>query len=262
MNTHIHHTAIVSKRAELGENVKIGPYSIVEDGVVIGEGTDVSSSCLIKSGTRIGRDCAIFHGAVIGELPQDVRHKGDESFCTIGEGNVLREYVTIHRATDQGGVTSLGDGNYLMAYVHVAHNCRIGDAVTIANATELAGYVQVDDYAMISGLCPVHQFVRIGSHSMIAGGYRVPKDVPPYCLAAGDPLRVHGLNIVGLKRRNFDEETLRILKEAFRILFRSKLNTTQALKRIKNGLPQIKEIEHLTQFIELSERGIIKGEQL
>lgn len=262
MSTHIHPTALVSQGAELGENVNVGPYSILEDGVVIGDGTAVSSSCLIKTGTRIGKDCKLFHGTVIGELPQDVRHKGDDSSCVIGDGNIIREYVTIHRATDEGGVTSVGDRNYLMAYVHVAHNCRIGNDVVIANATELAGYVQVDDYAMVSGLCPVHQFVRIGSHSMIAGGYRVPKDVPPFCLAAGDPLRVRGLNVVGLRRRNFEEQTLSILKEAFRILFRSSLNTTQALQKIKNGLPQIKEIGHLTQFIELSERGIIKGSQL
>lgn len=261
MSTHIHPTSIVDQGAELGDNVRVGAYSIIEDGVVIGDGTEISSSCLIRRGTTTGRDCRIFHGAVLGELPQDVRHKGDESFCTIGDGNILREYVTIHRATDEGGTTAVGNGNYLMAHAHVAHNCRIGDEVIIANATLLAGYVQVEDYAMVSGLCPVHQFVRIGSHSMIGGGYRVTKDVPPYCLAAGDPLRVHGLNIVGLKRRNFAEETLRILKEAYRILFRSRLNTSQALQKIKNGLPPIKEIHHLTEFIEGSKRGIIKGGQ-
>lgn len=261
MSTHIDPTSIVSQGAELGENVRVGPYSILESGVVIGERTEISSSCLIRSGTRIGRECKVFHGTVIGELPQDIRHKGGESFCLIGDKNMIREYVTIHRATEEGGATVVGDGNYLMAYAHVAHNCKIGDGVIVANATSLAGYVQVEDYAMISGLCPVHQWVKIGTHSIIGGGYRVPKDVPPYCLAAGDPLRVCGLNWVGLNRHNFPKETLRILKEAYRILFRSKLNTSQALEKIRNGLPQIEEIDHLTAFIENSERGIIKGGQ-
>lgn len=259
MSVYTHETSVVSKGARLDESVKVGPYSIIEDGVTIGERTEISSFCLIRRGTVIGRDCRIFHGAVIGELPQETKQRGGGGFCWVGNGNTIREYVTIHRATDEDGATVVGDGNYLMAYVHVAHNCKIGSGVTIANATNIAGWVEIEDYAVISGLCPVHQWVRIGTHAMIGGGYRVPKDVPPYCLAAGDPLRVRGLNLIGLRRHGFPKETLSILKEAYRILFRAKLNTSQALESIANGLPQIEEIEHLVQFIEGSKRGIVKG---
>ncbi len=259
MSVYTHETSVVSNGARLDESVKVGPYSIIEDGVTIGERTEVSSFCLIRKGTLIGRDCRIFHGAVIGELAQETNQRGGGGFCWIGNGNTIREYVTIHRGADEDGATVVGDGNYLMAYVHVAHNCEIGTGVTIANATNIAGWVEIEDYAVISGLCPVHQWVRIGTYAMIGGGYRVPKDVPPYCLAAGDPLRVRGLNLVGLRRHGFPGDTLSVLKEAYRILFRSKLNTGQALEKIRSGLPQTEEIEHLVQFIEGSKRGIVKG---
>ena len=256
MSNLIHKSAIIDKSAIIGDKVSIAPYTIIEKNVEIGNETEIGPFARITGNTKIGSKCKIYENVSIGNSPQDVKFKGEPIYIEIGDNNILREYVTIH-----GGVetpTIIGNNNFLMCYVHIAHNCKLGNNIIIANATQISGLVEIEDYAFVSGLCPVHQFVRIGGYSMIAGGYRVPKDVIPYSLAASDPLKIHGLNIVGLKRRNFSQKTLKTLKQAFQILLFSNLNTSQALTQMKKELPLIPEIKHLLTFIETSSRGIVK----
>lgn len=250
-------TARVSPKAKFGKGVTVGPFTIIGDHVRIGENTKIGPYCWIDW-AEIGRDNQISQGVIIGNPPQDLKYQGRKSLCRIGDGNIIREYVTIHRASGSDGDTRIGSRNYLMAYSHVAHNCLIDDLVILANAANLAGYVQVEDGAVVSGLVPVHQFVKIGCYSIIGGGFRVPKDVVPYGLAGGYPIRIQGLNTVGLRRNKFPRETRQVLKLAYRYLFRSNLNTNQALRKIQNELPSLHEINHLVEFIETSERGIIK----
>jgi len=255
--TEVHPTASVERGAELGEGVRVGPYCRISGDARIGTNTILDSYVIVDGHTRIGSDCHLFSFCVIGTEPQDVKYEGRRSYVEIGDRNILREYVTINRASNAEGKTIVGNDNFLMAYVHVAHNCRVGDHVVLANAVNMAGYVTIEDYAFVGGVTPIHQFVRIGRHSIIGGGCRVPKDVPPYVMAAGNPLRCYGLNTVGLRRRGFSKETELILKRAYRILFRSGLNTRQALERIETELEPIDELRHLVEFIRQSERGII-----
>ncbi|MDD2889626.1 MAG: acyl-ACP--UDP-N-acetylglucosamine O-acyltransferase [bacterium] len=256
MPNSIHKSAIVDKSAIIGNNVTIGAYSIIEKGVEIKDGTEIGPFVRITGNTKIGLKCKIYESVSIGNPPQDVKFKGEQIYIEIGDNNILREYVTVHGGA--GTPTIIGNNNFLMCYVHIAHNCKLGNNIIIANATQISGVVEIEDYAFVSGLCPVHQFTRIGGHSMIAGGYRVPKDVIPYSLAASDPLKIHGLNIVGLKRRNFPPKTLKTLKQAFQILLFSNLNTSQAIAQMKKELPLIPEVKHLLTFIETSKRGIVK----
>jgi UDP-N-acetylglucosamine acyltransferase len=250
-------TARVSKKAELGEGVTVGPFTVIGDRAKVGDRTSIGSSCSIDW-ADIGEDNQIFQGVIIGNPPQDVKYDGRDSWCRIGDKNIIREYVTVHRGSGPEGDTHIGSNNYLMAYAHVAHNCRVGNRVIIANAANLAGYVMVEDGAVISGLVAVHQFVRIGAYSIVGGGLRVSKDVVPYALAAGYPVRICGLNVVGLRRNKFTPDARQKLKTTFRYLFRSNLNTNQALDRIKKELPSTPEIDHLVEFVETSERGITK----
>ncbi len=250
----IHKTAIIGGDTSLGKDVKVDAYSIIEEGVEIGDGCEIGNYVCIKRGTKMGKNNKVYQGTVIGNPPQDLSFKGGETFVRIGSNNTIREYVTIHRATGEG--TIIGNDNFLMAYCHIAHNVKIGNGVIIANAAQLAGFVLVFDCAFISGLCPVHQFVRIGEYSIIGGGYRIPKDVLPYSLTAGDPLRARGVNVVGLKRHNFGKKSIDILNRAFRFLLSRELNTHQAIEMIRKKLPQREEIKHLIEFIESSERGV------
>ena len=252
----IHKTAIVDPNAIIGEGVKIGAYSIIEDGVEIGDGCEIGSSVSIKRGTRMGKNNKICESVIIGGLPQDVQFKGGESFVTIGNDNIIREFVTIHRATTEDGETIIGDNNFLMAYCHIGHDVSVGNRVIIANATQISGFAEIQDFAFLSGLCPVHQFIRMGRYSIVGGGYRIPKDVLPYSLSAGDPLRVIGLNILGLRRHNFGKDTINILKKAFALLLSKELNTSQAIQKIKEQLPEIEEIKEIITFIESSKRGV------
>jgi len=257
-STLVHTTAIVSSHAELGNGVKVGPYAIVEDNVTIGDGTEIGSHALVASGARIGREVSIHHGAVVGTVPQDLKFGGEESLLYIGDNTTIREFATLNRGTEWRGFTKVGANCLLMAYSHIAHDCLIGDHVILANAVNLAGHVEIGDWAIIGGIVPVHQFVKIGAHAMIGGGFRVPMDVCPYALCAGYPLRVAGLNRVGLERRGFSKDSLEKLDKVYRILFRSKLNTTQALERVKSEIEQVDEVKALVDFIESSERGICK----
>lgn len=253
----IHPTAIVESGAEIGKNVRIGPHSWIRENVVIGDDCVIGANVVIEGWTTIGPGCTVYHSAVVGAPPQDLKYRGDRSYVEIGAHNAIREFVTINLATSPEGVTRIGDHNLLMAYVHVAHECEIGNHTIIANAVNLAGHVTVEDYATIGGVSPVHQFVRIGAHSFIGGGSRVAKDVPPFVLAAGNPLRVGGINVVGLTRRGFDSDVKSHLIRAYKILFRSDRNTSQAIAAIRAELPMTPEVERFVQFIESSERGII-----
>jgi UDP-N-acetylglucosamine acyltransferase len=251
-----HVRAVVDERAQIGEGVVVGPYAVVGPHVSLGDGTQVGAHAVVDGWTRVGRDCRIFSSAVVGSIPQDLKFAGAESYLEIGDQNTIREFVTINRATSLGARTVIGRGNLLMAYVHVAHDCVIGNHAILANAVNLAGHVTVEDYASIGGLTPVHQFVRVGRHAFVGGGSRVAKDVPPYVRAAGNPLRVVGLNGIGLARRGMPADVVTALKRAYRLLYRSRLNVTQALERIRAELPAIEEIRYLVEFVESSQRGI------
>ena len=254
--TCIHPTAVVAADVELDENVTIGPYTIIEGQVKIGSGTVIDSHARIGWRARIGKDCRIHHCAVVGTEPQDLKYAGEETELIVGDRTIIREFATLNRGTTHRKKTTVGSDCLIMSYAHVAHDCQVGNHVIMANSATLAGHVTIEDWVIIGGLVPIHQFVRLGAHSMIGGGFRVPKDIVPYALAAGYPLRVAGLNRLGLQRRGFTKKQLDLLSRAFRILFRSKLNTGPALERIKSDVEQIPEVRHLVEFVENSERGI------
>ncbi len=254
----IHPTAIIHKDVILADEVKIGPFSIINERAEIGAGTEIGSHVLIDSKTIIGKNCKIHHGAVLGTLPQDLKFEGEKTFVIVGDGTVIREYATLNRGTKYRGKTVVGKSCFIMAYAHVAHDCLLGDQVILANSVNLAGHVEIGDYAIIGGVVPVHQFVKIGAHSIVGGGFRVQKDVCPFALVGGYPLKTTGLNRIGLQRRGFSEKTMRVLERTFRILFKSKLNTSQAIERIKTEVELIPEVKSILDFIAQSERGIIK----
>lgn len=249
--------AVVGSNAHVGANVSIGPFSIIEDDVVIGDNVQIASHVFVGSGSAIGKGCRLFHGVVIGTEPQDLKYRGEKTTVEIGEDTVLREYCTIHRGSSHRKKTTIGSRNYFMAYCHAGHDCIIGDNVIMANAVNLGGHVVVGDYANLGGLVGVHQFVQIGKHAFIAGGYRVIKDVPPYIMAGGDPLEFCGLNTVGLTRRGFSKEKIEEIKNAYRFVYRSNLNVTQAVEKIQSELTVTPEIQEILNFVEVSRRGII-----
>jgi UDP-N-acetylglucosamine acyltransferase len=254
----IHPTSIIHKNVHLSHDVKVGPYTIINDEIEIGQGTEIGSHVLIDSGTIIGKNCKIHHGAVLGTLPQDLKFGGEKTLLTIGDNTVIREYATLNRGTKYREKTVVGKECFIMIYAHIAHDCLLGDHVILANSVNLAGHIEIGDYAIIGGVVPVHQFVKIGAHSIVGGGFRVQKDVCPYALVGGYPLKSMGLNIIGLKRRGFPEKTVEILEQTFKLLFRSKLNTSQAVERIKSEIKIIPEVQNILDFIAKSERGIIK----
>jgi len=254
----IHKTALVNPDAQISEDVEIGPYSIIGPDVKIGARTKINARVIIEGHTQLGEDCEIGIGTIIGNPPQDLKYKGEKTEVIIGNKNVIREYVTINRATGEGGVTRLGDDNLIMSYVHIAHNCTIGNKTILSNMTTLAGHIVIEDKAVIGGLVPIHQFVNIGTLSMIGGISRVAKDIPPYCLAAGNPIRLYGLNVVGLRRQGISDEKVSMLKMVYKIFFRSRRNTSQAVIEVKKMKNLCDEAKHFIEFVEASERGIIK----
>lgn len=256
--TDIHPTAIVSKSAEVADDVTIGPYTIVEDEVQIGAGSNIGSSVQLATGAVIGENVKVFHGAVIGTVPQDLKFGGEKTRALIGDNSVVREYATINRGTKAYGDTTVGRDCLLMAYSHVAHDCILGNNVILANSVNLAGHIEIDDHVIVGGVVPIHQFVKIGTHAMIGGGFRVPQDICPYALVGGYPIRVAGLNAIGLKRRGFSRETVATLDKAFKLLFFSGLNTTQAVERITAEIDRTPEIQTILDFIERSNRGLVK----
>jgi UDP-N-acetylglucosamine acyltransferase len=254
----IHPTAIIDPRAQIAEGVEIGPYSVIEKDVFIGKGTKIGPHVVIREGTEIGKACQIFQFASIGEAPQFVGYKGEKTFLQIGDHNIIREFVTLHRGTAKGGgKTVIGNENFIMAYSHVAHDCQIGNQVVMANGATLAGHILIEDFAIIGGLTAIHQFCRVGTYAIIGGVSGVLMDIPPYTKAQGDRVKLFGLNTVGLKRANFSEKTLRALKKAYRIIFRSGLTLERAMKQVgEDEISQMPEVQHFLQFIQGSKRGI------
>mgnify|MGYP001472003423 CR=1 FL=1 len=254
----IHPTALIDPKAEIGEGVEIGPYSVIEKDVSIGEGTKVGPHVVIREGTHIGKRCQIFQFASVGEAPQATFYRGEKTSLFIGDQNIIREFVTLHRGTIKGGgKTAIGNENFFMAYCHVAHDCQIGNQVVLANGATLAGHILIEDYAVIGGLSAIHQFCQVGTHAFISGLTGVSLDIPPYMLASGSRAKLFGLNAVGLKRHGFSEETLKTLKKAYRIIFRSGLTLEKAMKKVEEDeISKTPEVQHLLQFIQRSKRGI------
>jgi len=254
--TQVHPTANVDDGAELGEGAVVGPFCIVGPGVRIGARTRLAGHVVVERDTSIGDDCRISYGAVLGTDPQDLKYTGERTFLRVGDRTVIREYATLNRGTAASGNTEVGSDCMLMSYVHVAHDCRIGNHVILSNAVNMAGHVSIADWAIVGGMTPIHQFVRVGEHAFVGGQSRISKDIPPYVKAAGIPLALYGLNSVGLQRRGFSKEVRDELKKAYRLFFASSHNITQAMARAREELRALPEVEAFLTFIESSERGV------
>ncbi len=251
--------AYIHPAAKIHPSVIIDPFVTIEGDVEIGEGTRICSNVTIMDGARIGKNCRIFPGAVIGAVPQDLKFRGEKTTAVIGDNTTIRECVTIHRGTASKGTTIVGNNCLLMAYVHVAHDCVVGNNIILANSTQLAGEVVVDDWAIVGGGSLVHQFTHIGSHVMIQGGSLIGKDIPPYVKAGREPISYAGINSIGLRRRNFSNDTIREIQDIYRFLYLSRMNVTDALDAIEAELPATKERDEILLFIRNSKRGIIRG---
>jgi len=251
--------AVIDPGAQLAADVSIGPYAVIGADVEIGAGTWIGPHAVINGPTRIGRDNRIFQFASIGDEPQDKKYAGEPTRLEIGDRNTIREFVTINRGTVQDeGVTRLGDDNWIMAYVHIAHDCRIGNQTIFANSASLAGHVRVDDFAILGGFTLVHQFCAIGAYSLTAFGSGISKDVPPYVTVGGSPARAHGLNMEGLRRRGFSEASRRVLKAAYKTLYRENLSLQDALQQLKQQAALHGELDILVSFLERQTRGIVR----
>ena len=247
----------------MGEGVSVGPYSIIDEDVVIGAGSRISSHVRIERYTILGEECAVHHGAVVGTIPQDLKFKGGVTSLEVGDRTVIREFTTLNRGTSAHGKTSIGHDSLLMAYVHIAHDCIIGNHVILSNSSQLGGHVEIEDYANVSSLVAIHQFVKIGSYAMVGGGSKVSKDICPFIKVARDPLKPVSLNAIGLRRRGFSEDSIRVLKHAYRLLFRSNLNISQAVERIEQDVSPNSDIDTLLTFIrESAQRSRTRGRGL
>lgn len=255
----IHPTAIIHSSAELEQDVRIGPYCVVGQNVSIGAGSELISHVVVGRDTSIGSENRIYPFASVGFAPQDLKYQDEPTRVEIGARNTIREYVTVNRGTEGGGgVTRLGDDNFLMAYTHVAHDSLVGNRTIFANAASLAGHVEVQDDATVGAFTGVHQFCRVGAHGFIGGYSAVNKDVLPYSRTVGNRARAYGANTIGLQRKGLSEESIAAINKAFRILLNSKLNTSQALERIRSEIAGVAEVDFLVRFIEESERGVVK----
>lgn len=256
----IHPSAVVAPEAVLGDGTEIGPFCFVGPGVRLGKNNRLHAHVTIEGPSEIGDENTFFPGAAIGTPPQDLKYAGEPTRLTIGNRNIFREAVTVNRGTvGGGGLTSIGSGCLFMAYAHVAHDCHLADHVILANCATLAGHVTIDEYVSIGGLTPVQQFVRIGAHAFIGGATRVAQDIVPFIKMGGIPPVVLGCNHVGLSRRGFTPETIEAIQKALRILFRSGLNTTQAVAQLRSDGTLIPEVERLVRFVENAERGILRN---
>ncbi|MBF0386599.1 MAG: acyl-ACP--UDP-N-acetylglucosamine O-acyltransferase [Candidatus Omnitrophica bacterium] len=258
MSNKIHATAIIGPEVKLGKNIVIGPYAVIDGEVSLGDGTEVGAHAVLAGWTRFGRDNRIFPHAAIGFDPQDKKYKrGEKTLLEIGEKNVFREFCTIHRGTVEGlGITRIGDNNLFMAYSHVAHDCVVGNGCVLANSGTLAGHVTVEDHVIVGGLSAVHQFCRVGKNAMIGGCSRVVQDVPPYSLCVGGPALVYNLNAIGLRRAGITADSMKHLKEAFRIMFHSGLAKQTAIEQIEREVRLTDHVKHLLDFAKGSERGL------
>ena len=253
----IHSTAIISPGAKIDSGVEIGPCAVIGPDAVIKKGAKIGPHVVIDGWTSIGEGCQIYTGAIIGSPTQDLKNEGKRSFVEIGSGNIIREYVTINRATKAQGVTLIGNGNLLMTNVHIAHDCILGNGIIMANLTTLAGHVVVEDRVVIEGLTAIQQFVRIGRHAFIGGYSKVMKDISPYLKVSGQPTEVYGINTIGLERNGFSEERIKDIEKVYRILFRSKLNVTQALQRLEKT-ELTPDTRHMVEFVKNSTNGICR----
>mgnify|MGYP001206924870 FL=1 len=253
----IHKTSIIDKKAHIGENVTIGPYSIIEDNVSIGDGNLIHPYVHIKSGTTIGDNNKIFQGSTLGEAPQDLKYNDEKTTLVIGNNNTIRENCTLNRGTTYSNTTIIKSDCLLMAYVHVAHDCTVEDKVILANGVQLGGHVDIGYHATVGGMTPVHQFCKVGQHSFIGGGRVILQDIPPYILATGEPLQYAGINSVGLRRRDFNQETRNNIKMAYKFIFKSSFNIKQAIQAIEDKMELTDEIKNIIQFIKTSDRGLI-----
>ena len=258
----IHPTAVVDPSASISEGVDIGPYAIIEAHVSVGKGTSIGAHAFIGKWTELGENNQIFHMASVGAPPQDLKYKGEECWTRIGSHNVIREFATVHRGTVTGHAeTLMGNSNLMMAYSHVAHDCIVGNGNVFANSATLAGHVTIQDNVILGGLVAIHQFVTIGSYTMLGGGTLVGLDIPPYMIATSEKrdARLRGLNLIGLKRRGFTEESISRLKKAYKTLFMAGLKLPDAIARIREEIVGCTEVDNLLEFIQKSERGICRG---
>jgi UDP-N-acetylglucosamine acyltransferase len=257
MSVVIHPSAIVHPDAQIGDGTEIGAFAIIGDGCVIGRNCTIAARASLERNVILADNVKVGVGTVLGGDPQDLKYRGEHTTVEIGEGTTIREYTTINRGTTQSFKTTVGKNCFLMSYVHLAHDCHIADGVIISNATQLAGHVTIDEKAILSGLVAVHQFATIGRYSFIGGCSRVAKDVPPFVKAVGNPIKLYGLNVVGLERNGFPEETRRELKRAYRLFFKSELNLSQARERAAAELQRLPEIEEFLAFFDRSDRGSV-----
>ena len=255
----IHPSAVIDADCEIAEGVSIGPFSVIGAGVKIGRGTSVASHVVIQGKTTIGEENRIFQFSSIGEIPQDKKYSGEDTLLRIGDRNTIREYATIHRGTAQDqGITSIGNDNLLMAYTHVAHDCMLKDHIVMSNGASLAGHVDIDDYAILSGFTLVHQFCSIGAHCFTAMGTAINRDVPPYLLVSGSPAVPRGVNSEGLKRSGFDAETVRLIKDAYKLLYHSGLKLGEAAEQIAGLAGDSPQLAVMADFLENSRRSIVR----
>jgi UDP-N-acetylglucosamine acyltransferase len=255
----IHSTALVSAKAELDSDVEVGPYSVIGPGVKIGKGTKIHAHVVIEGRTTVGENNTVFQFASVGSIPQDLKYRGEPSQLIIGNHNTVREFVSLNPGTSGGGmVTRVGDHNLLMMYCHIAHDCSLGNRNIVANGATLGGHVVIEDFVIVGGLVGIHQFVKVGSGALVGAGSMVSKDVPPFCTAAGDRAKLHGLNVEGLRRRGVDKTKIDLIRRAYRLIFQSKLKTQDALARVRAEIPYSIEVEQLVTFIGNSQRGICR----
>lgn len=255
----IHPLACVDPAAVIDPTAEIGPFAYIEANVEIGARTKIMANASVLSGTRLGADCTVFPSAVVGAIPQDLKFKGEDTLAIIGDHTVIRECATVHRGTASKGKTIVGNYCLIMAYSHVAHDCLLHDHIIMSNATQLAGEVVVDEYAILGGGSLVHQFTHVGAHSMTQGGTKVNKDIPPFVIAAREPVSFCGINSVGLSRRGFTKEQVTAIQDTYRLIYMSGLNVSQALQQINETLPQSTERDAIINFITTSPRGVIRG---
>ncbi len=253
----IHPSAIIDKDAVIGANVSVGPGAIIGPRCFVGDGCVIAAHAVLEEYVRLGTEVTIGIGTILGGLPQDLKFKGEETWVEVGDRTVIRDYSTVNRGTSQSFKTTVGSDCYLMTYVHLAHDCHVGNGVIISNGTQLAGHVTIEDKAILSGLIAVHQFGKIGRYAFIGGMARVNKDVPPYVKAVGNPIKLYGLNSIGLARNGFTPEVIHELKKAYRLFFRSELNIAQALEQARAELSMSPEVKAFVDFVDDSQRGIV-----
>ena len=257
MSARIHPTAIISPEAEIGSDVEVGAFAIIGPHCVVGDGCVIAPRASLERYVMLGRGVKVGSGSILGGDPQDLKYQGEPTTVEVGDDTVIREYVTINRGTTESMKTTVGKSCFIMTYVHLAHDCHVGDHVIISNGSQFAGHITIEDRCIISGLVAVHQFVKIGAYSFLGGHSRVPKDVPPYLKAVGNPIKLYGLNTVGLQRNGFAPEVVHELKRAYRLFFRSELNVTQAMERAEHELQLFPEVKRFLEFVGASGRGVV-----